>query len=112
MYTIEFKQADVSPKELPVMPLSREIEFVIDVIFGTVPISKTLYRMAPAELKEIKAQLEDLMGMGFVRLSVSLWGAPILFVKKNDGSLRLCVDYRELNKVTIKNKYLLPRMED
>nr|CAD1843916.1 unnamed protein product [Ananas comosus var. bracteatus] len=94
------------------LPPEREIEFVIDVVPETAPISKVPYRMAPAELRELKAQLQDLMGRGFVRSSVSPWGAPVLFVKKKDGSLRLCVDYRELNKVTIKNKYPLPRIDD
>nr|CAD1842324.1 unnamed protein product [Ananas comosus var. bracteatus] len=103
---------DVFPPELTTLPPEREIEFVIDVVLGTAPISKVPYRMAPAELRELKAQLQDLMDRGFVRPSVSPWGAPVLFVKKKDGSLRLCVDYRELNKVTIKNKYPLPRIDD
>mgnify|MGYP004677911297 FL=1 len=68
--------------------------------------------MAPMELKELKVQLEDLLKKGFVRPSISPWGAPVLFVKKKDGSLRLCIDYRELNRVTIKNKYPLPRIDD
>ena len=68
--------------------------------------------MAPAELKELKEQLEELLRKGFVRPSISPWGAPILFVKKKDGTMRLCVDYRELNKITIKNKYPLPRIDD
>ena len=68
--------------------------------------------MAPAELKELKVQLKELEDRGFIRPSVSPWGAPVLFVKKKDGSLRLCVDYRELNKVTISNKYPLPRIDD
>ena len=68
--------------------------------------------MAPAELRELKIRLEDLLQKGYIRPSVSPWGAPILFVKKKDGTLRLCVDYRELNKVTIKNKYPLPRIDD
>ncbi|OAY70091.1 Transposon Tf2-9 polyprotein [Ananas comosus] len=95
---------DVFPAELPGMPPDREIEFVVDLVPGTAPISKAPYRMAPAELKELKAQLQDLLDKGFVQPSVSPWGAPVLFVKKKDGSLRLCVDYRELNKVTIKNR--------
>ena len=70
------------------------------------------YRMAPAELKELKAQLQVLLDRDFVRPSISPWGAPVLFVKKKDGSMRLCVDYRQLNKVTIKNKYPLPRIDD
>ena len=78
---------------------------------GTGPISKAPYRMAPAELKELKVQLQDLLDKGFIRPSVSPWGSPVLFVKKKDGSMRLCIAYRELNKRTIKNKYPLPRIE-
>ena len=70
------------------------------------------YRMAPAELSELKEQLHELLDKGFIRPSTSPWGAPVLFVKKKDGSLRLCIDYRQLNKVTIKNKYPLPRIDD
>jgi hypothetical protein len=76
------------------------------------PIYKAPYRMAPAELKELKEQLQDLINRGLIRPSVSPWGAPVLFVKKKDGSMRLCIDYRELNRVTIKNKYPLPRIDD
>ena len=94
------------------MPPDRELEFSIDLIPGSAPISQAPYRMAPSELKELKVQLQDLVDRGFIRPSVSPWGAPILFVKKKDGSLRLCVDYRQLNKVTIKNKYPLPRIDD
>ena len=68
--------------------------------------------MAPTELEELKAQLQDLLDKGFIRPSTSPWGAPVLFVKKKDGTLRLCIDYRQLNKVTIKNKYPLPRIDD
>jgi len=81
-------------------------------MLGIAPISKALYRMAPAEMKELKTQLQELLDKGFIRPSVSPWGAPVLFVKKKDGSMRLCVDYRELNKVTIKNRYPLPRIDD
>ena len=76
------------------------------------PISRTAYRMAPTELKELKTQLQELLDKGFIRPSVSPWGAPVLFVKKKDGSLRRCIDYRQINKVTVKNKYPLPRIED
>ena len=103
---------DVFPEELPGLPPDREIEFCIDVIPGTAPISLPPYRMAPAELKELKEQLQDLLDKGFVRPSTSPWGAPVLFVKKKDGSLRLCIDYRQLNKVTVRNKYPLPRIDD
>lgn len=103
---------DVFPKDLPGLPPDREIEFAIVLIPGTEPIHKAPYRMAPVELQELKRQLKDLEEKGFIRPSVSPWGAPVLFVKKKDGSLRLCTDYRELNKVTIKNKYPLPRIDD
>nr|CAD1838542.1 unnamed protein product [Ananas comosus var. bracteatus] len=103
---------DVFPAELPNMPPDREIEFVVDLVPGTTLISKAPYRMAPAELKELRAQLQDLFDKGFIRPSVSPWGTLVLFVKKKDGSLRLCVDYHELNKVTIKNKYPLPRIDN
>ena len=103
---------DVFPEELPSLLVDREIEFAIDVFPGTKPIFKTPYRMAPKELGELKVQLEDLLEKGFVKPSVSPWGAPVLFVKKKDGTMRLCIDYRELNKVTIKNRYPLPRIDD
>ena len=103
---------DVFPEEFPGLPPEREIEFCIDVVPGTDPISMPPYRMAPAELKELNEQLKELLEQGFIRPSTSPWGAPVLFVKKKDGSLRLCIDYRQLNKVTIKNKYPLPRIDD
>ncbi|KAL0536802.1 hypothetical protein IC582_025764 [Cucumis melo] len=103
---------DVFPEELPGLPPHREVEFAIELEPGTVPISRAPYRMAPAELKELKVQLQELLDKGFIRPSVSPWGAPVLFVKKKDGSLRLCIDYRELNKVTVKNRYPLPRIDD
>ena len=68
--------------------------------------------MAPAELKELKVQLQELLDKGYIRPSVSPWGAPVLFVKKKDGTMKLCIDYRQLNKVTIHNKYPLPRIDD
>jgi len=94
------------------LPPDREIEFTIDLMPGTQPIHKAPYRMVPSELKVLKKQLEDLVDRGFIHPSVSPWGAPVLFVKKKDGSLRMCIDYRELNRVTIKNKYPLPRIDD
>ena len=93
------------------LPLDREVEFTIDLIPGTEPISIPPYRMAPAELRELKAQLEELLSKGFIRSSISPWGAPVLFVKKKNGSLRLCIDYRQLNRVTIRNQYPLPRID-
>ena len=92
------------------LPPKREVEFTIDLIPRTEPISIPPYRMAPAELRELKAQLEELLSKGFIRPSISPWGAPVLFVKKKDGSLRLCIDYRQLNRVTIRNQYSLPRI--
>ena len=103
---------DVFPDDLPGLPPERETDFPIDLVPGTAPISLPPYRMAPAELKELKAQLQELVDGGFIRPSISPWGAPVLFVKKNDGTWRLCVDYRQLNKVTIRNKYPLPQIDD
>ena len=103
---------DVFPEELPGLPPQREIEFAIDVVPGATPASVTPYRIAPLELKELKLQLQELLDKGFIRPSVSPWGAPVLFVKKKDGTLWLCVDYRQLNKLTVKNKYPLPRIDD
>jgi hypothetical protein len=103
--------ADVFPDELPGMPLDRNIEFAIELQPGTTPISKRPYRMPPAELAELKKQLQELLDKGFIRPSTSPWGCPALFVKKKGESLRLCIDYRPLNVVTIKNKYHLPRID-
>ena len=100
------------PVDLPGMPPDRDIDFCIDLEPGTRPISIPPYRMAPVELRELKAQLQELLNKGFIRPSASPWGAPVLFVKKKDGSFRMCIDYRQLNKVTIKNKYPLPRIDD
>ena len=104
--------ADVFPEELPGLPPRREIDFTIDLQAGTSPISMAPHRMAPAELRELKTQLQELLDRGFIRPSTSPWGAPALFVKKKDGTLRLCIDYRKLNQVTIKNRYPLPRIDD
>ena len=101
----------VFPDDLPGMPPDRDIEFVIELQPGTAPISKRSFRMPPNELAELKVQLQDLLDKGFIRPSSSPWGCPALFVKKKDNSLRLCVDYRPLNAVTIKNKYPLPRID-
>ena len=103
---------DVFPEELPGVPPDREVDLSIEVVQGTTPISRAPYRMAPTELKELKTQLQELLDKGFVRPSVSPWGALVLFVKKKDGTLQMCIDYRQINKVTVKNKYPLPRIED
>jgi hypothetical protein len=102
---------DVFPDDLPGMPADRDIEFIIELQPGTAPISKRPYRMPHNELAELKIQLQDLLDKGFIHPSASPWGCPALFVKKKDNSLRLCVDYRPLNAVTIKNKYPLPRID-
>jgi hypothetical protein len=102
---------DVFSDELPGMPPNKDIEFAIELQPGTAPMSKRPYRMPLAELAELKRQLQELLDKGFIRPSTSLWGCPTLFVKKKDESLRLCVDYRPLNAVTIKNKYLFPRID-
>jgi len=102
---------DVFPEELPGLPPDREVEFAIELILGTAPISRRPYRMSPNELAELKTQLKELLDKGFIRPSSSKWGCPALFVKKKDQSLRMCVDYRPLNAVTIKNKYPLPRID-
>ena len=94
------------------IPPSRAVDFIIELEPGTGPISKAPYHMALAELKELKAQLQDLQDKGFIRPSIFPWVVPMLFVQKKDGLMRLCIDYRELNKRTIKNKYPLPRIED
>jgi hypothetical protein len=103
---------DVFLEELPGMPLDREIKFVIELVPGTAPIFKRPYRMATNQLAELKEQLQELLDKGYIRPSASPWGAPIIFVPKKDGKQRMCVDYRSLNEVTIKNKYPLPRIDD
>ena len=104
--------SDVFFKDLPRLPPDKELEFGIDLLFELALISILPYRMAPAELKELKTKLQYLVDKGFIQSSVSPWGTSILFVKKNDGTMRLCIDYRQLNKVTIKNKYMLPKIDD
>jgi hypothetical protein len=99
-------------QEIPGLPPKRDIDFSIDLVPGVSPVSKTPYRMSTPELKELQMQLEELLKKGYIRPSVSPWGAPILFVKKKDGTLRLCIDFRQLNKSTVKNKYPLPRIDD
>src|ERR1051325_4282460 len=103
---------EVFPDEIPSAPPEREVEFSVDLVPGTRPISMEPYRMSASELAELKSQLEYLLEKKFVRPSVSPWGAPVLLVKKKDGCMRLCVDYRQLNKVTIKNRYPFPIIDD
>ena len=103
---------DVFPEELPGMPPDRELEFAIDLVPGTTLLYKKYYRMPSSELVELKKQLDEMLQKGYIRPSYSPWGSPAIFVDKKDGSLRMCVDYRQLNDVTIQNKYPLPRIDD
>jgi hypothetical protein len=102
---------DVFPEDPRGFPPERDVEFVIELKLGTAPISRWSYRMPLNELAELKTQLQDLLEKGFIQPSSSSWGCPAIFVKKKDQTLRMCVDYRPLNEVTIKNKYPLPRID-
>ncbi|GJW49707.1 putative reverse transcriptase domain-containing protein [Tanacetum coccineum] len=102
----------VFPEDLPGLPPVRQVEFQIDLIPGAAPVARAPYRLAPLEMQELSDQLQELADRGFIRPSTSPWGAPVLFVKKKDGSFRMCIDYRELNKLTVKNRYPLPRIDD
>ena len=103
---------DVFLDELPGLPPQRVVDFDIELHPGTSPISMTPHRMTPVELRELRVQLQELLDKGFIRPSTSPWGALVLFAKKKDKTLRLCIDYRQLNRVTIKNRYSLPRIDD
>ncbi|GJV82275.1 putative reverse transcriptase domain-containing protein [Tanacetum coccineum] len=103
---------DVFSEDLEGLPPQQQVEFRIDLVPGATPIAKSPFRLAPSEMQELSGQLQELQDKGFIRPSHSSWGAPVLFVKKKDGSLRMCIDYRELNKLTIKNRYPLPRIDD
>nr|GEX19701.1 putative reverse transcriptase domain-containing protein [Tanacetum cinerariifolium] len=102
----------VFPEDLPGLPLARPVEFQIDLILGAEPMDRAPYRLAPFEMKELLEQLQDLSDKGFIRPSSSPWGAPVLFFKKMDGSFRMCIDYRELNKLIVKNRYPLLRIDN
>jgi hypothetical protein len=102
----------VFPEELPGMPPERKVEFAIELIPGTITISKRAYRVSGPELVELKTQIDELLEKGYIRPSTSPWAAPVLFVEKKDGTKRMCIDYRSLNEVTVKNKYPLPQIED
>ena len=103
---------DVFPEELPGMPPERKVEFAIELIPGTAPISKRAYRVSGPELVELKKQIDELLEKGYIRPSTSPWAALILFMEKKDGTKRMCIDYISLNEVVIKNTYPLPRIED
>ncbi|GJZ22224.1 putative reverse transcriptase domain-containing protein [Tanacetum coccineum] len=103
---------EVFLEDLPGLPPTRLAEFQIDLVPGAKPVARAPYRLAPSEMKELSEQLKELSEKGFIRPRSSPWGAPVLFVKKKDGSFRMCIDYRELNKLTVKNRYPLPRIDD
>ncbi|GJS95605.1 putative reverse transcriptase domain-containing protein [Tanacetum coccineum] len=103
---------EVFPEDLSGLPPTRQVEFQIDLVPGAAPVARAPYRLAPSKMKELSEQLKELSDKGFIRPSSSPWGAPVLFVKKKDGSFRMCIDYRELNKLTVKNRYPLPRIDD
>ncbi|GJZ61931.1 putative reverse transcriptase domain-containing protein [Tanacetum coccineum] len=103
---------EIFPEDLPGLPLTRQVEFQIDLMPGAAPVARAPYRLASSEMKELSEQLQELSDKGFIRPSSSPWGAPVLFVKKKDRSLWMCIDYRELNKLTVKNCYPLPRIDD
>ncbi|GJX66218.1 putative reverse transcriptase domain-containing protein [Tanacetum coccineum] len=103
---------EVFPEDLPGLPPIRQVEFQIDLVPGAAPVARAPYRLAPSEMEELSTQLQELSDKRFIRPSSSPWGASVLFVKKKDGSFRMCIDYRELNKLTVKNRYPLPRIDD
>nr|GFA55037.1 putative reverse transcriptase domain-containing protein [Tanacetum cinerariifolium] len=103
---------EVFPEDLPRLPPARQVEFQIDLVPGAAPVARAPYQLAPAEIQELSTQLKELSDKGFIRPSSSPWGAPVLFVKKKDGSFRMCIDYRKLNKLTVKNWYPLLRIDD
>ncbi|GKF37788.1 putative reverse transcriptase domain-containing protein, partial [Tanacetum coccineum] len=102
----------VFPEDFPGLPPTRQVEFQIDLVPGAAPVARAPYRLAPSEMKELSEQLKELSDKGFIRPSSLPWGAPVLFVKKKDGSFRMCIDYQELNKLTVKNRYPLPRIDN
>ncbi|GKD99793.1 putative reverse transcriptase domain-containing protein [Tanacetum coccineum] len=104
--------SEVFPEELPGLRPTRQVEFQIDLMPGAAPVARAPYRLASSEMKELSEQRQELSDKGFIRPSSSPWGAPVLFVKKKDGSFWMCIDYRELNKLTVKNRYPLPRIDD
>ncbi|GJZ94326.1 putative reverse transcriptase domain-containing protein [Tanacetum coccineum] len=102
----------VFPEDVSGIPPARQVEFKIDLILGAAPVARAPYRLDPSEMKELSDQLKEISDKGFIRPSSSPWGAPVLFIKKKDGSFQMCIDYRELNKLTVKNRYPLPRIND
>ena len=100
------------PKEILEFPPNREVDFCIELVLGASLVSKSPYKMSMLELVELKLKLKEMFGKGYIRPSVSPWGTPVLFVKKKDGTLKLCIDYKQLNKVTIMNRYPLSRIDN
>ena len=109
---VVYENEDVFPDELWRLLSQRVVDFNIELHPSTSPISMTLHRMAQVELEELRVQLQELLDKGFIRPSTSPWGAPVLFAKKKDKTLRLCIDYRQLNRIMIKNRYPLSRIDD
>ena len=109
---VVYEYEDVFPDELPGLPSQRVVDFGIKLHPGTSPIFMTPHKMAPVELQELRVQVQELLDKGFIRPSTSPWGAPVLFAKKKDKTLRLCINYRQLNRVMVKNRYPLPRIDD
>ncbi|GKF92894.1 hypothetical protein Tco_0279613, partial [Tanacetum coccineum] len=103
---------EVFPEDLSGIPPARQVEFQIDLVPGAAPVARAPYRLAPSKIKELAEQLQELSDKGFIRPSSSPWGAPVLFAKKKDRSFRMCIDYRELNMLTVKNRYPLSRIDD
>nr|GFD24742.1 putative reverse transcriptase domain-containing protein [Tanacetum cinerariifolium] len=100
------------PEDLPSISPTHQVEFQIDLVPGAAPVARAPYRLAPSEMKELSDQLKQLADKGFIRPSSPPWGAPVLFLKKKDGIFQMCIDYRELNKLTVKNRYPLSRIDD
>jgi hypothetical protein len=111
-YKVVLKEFEDVFKDISGLPPKRDIDFSINLMPGSASVSKTPYRMSTPQLKEMQMHIEELLKKGYIRPSVSPWGAPMLFVQKKDATLRLCIDLRKLNKVTIKNKYPFPRIDD
>ncbi|GJV08093.1 putative reverse transcriptase domain-containing protein [Tanacetum coccineum] len=103
---------EVFPENLPGLPPVRQVEFQIDLMPGAAPVARAPYRLAPSEMQELSDQLQELADRGFIQPSTSPWGDPVLFVKKKDRSFKMCIDYREMNKLIVKNRYPLPRIDD
>ncbi|GKD84633.1 hypothetical protein Tco_1355787, partial [Tanacetum coccineum] len=103
---------EVFPEDFLELPRSRQVEFQINLVSGVASVARAPYRLASSELQKLSTQLQELSDKGFIKPSSSPWGAPVLFVKKKDGSFQMCIDYRELNKLTVKNRYPLPRIDD